>query len=111
MSQRSKAGTVKNGVDPSQYRVVAVKEQVSCSVGGESVILNVKDGVYYGLNEVGSRVWTLVQEPRTILEIRDQLLEAYDVDPEACLKDLLVLLHRLEQWNLVVLQNGDSPSC
>jgi hypothetical protein len=79
-------------------------------VGGESVILNYRDGIYYGLNEVGSRVWALVQEPRTILEIRDRLLDTYDVDPESCLQDLLDLLNQLEQWKLVMFQNGDSPA-
>ena len=44
--------------------VVATKDQVSCDLAGEAAILNIKSGVYYGLDPVGARIWTLMQEPR-----------------------------------------------
>ena len=51
--------------------VVVAKDQVSCDLAGEAAILNLKNGVYYGLNTVGARVWNLVQEPKTFAELRD----------------------------------------
>ena len=42
--------------------VKAAKEQVSCDLAGEAVILNLKSGQYFGLNEVGTRIWNLIQE-------------------------------------------------
>jgi hypothetical protein len=64
--------------------VVAVENQVSSDLGGEVAILDLKLGVYYGLDEVGARVWELIQEPRVVDEVRDVLLEEYDVVPERC---------------------------
>jgi hypothetical protein len=75
--------------------VVAAKDQVSSDLGGEVAILDLKAGVYYGLDAVGARIWSLIQEPRTVNEIRDILLEEYEVEPERCERDLLVLLQRL----------------
>ena len=66
-------------------RVVASSQQVSCDVANEAVLLSMHDGEYYGLNEVAATIWKLVQQPRTVLEIRDALLEEYaDIDAGEC---------------------------
>ncbi len=81
--------------------VVVAKDQVSSDLGGEVAILDLTAGVYYGLEAVGARIWNLLQEPRTVSEIRDALLEEYDVEPERCEQDLLVLLQRLATEGLI----------
>ena len=85
--------------------VVAAKDQVSSDLGGEVAILDLKAGVYYGLDAVGARIWSLIQEPRTVNEIRDILLEEYDVEPERCERDLLALLRRLADEGLVEVRS------
>ena len=85
--------------------VVAAKDQVSSDLGGEVAILDLKAGVYYGLDAVGARIWSLIQEPRTVNEIRDILLEEYEVEPEHCEADLLALLRRLADEGLVEVRN------
>ena len=99
-----------NGSIPLRTEVVAIRDQISCDLEGEAVILHLRDGVYYGLNEVAAKVWTLVQEPRTVLQIRDILLSSYDVDPDDCLRDLLNLLQRFNTWNLIELRNGKTTA-
>ena len=84
--------------------VVAAKDQVSSDLGGEVAILDLKAGVYYGLDTVGARIWSLIQEPRTVNEIRDILLEEYEVEPERCERDLLVLLQRLADERLIEVE-------
>lgn len=85
--------------------VVAVKEQVSADLAGEAVILNLKSGVYYGLNSVGVRIWQLIQEPKAVTTIRDTLLEEYEVQPDCCERDLLALLRELAAVGLVEVKN------
>lgn len=82
-------------------KVVATKEHLSSDLNNESVILNLKSGVYYGLSAVGASVWNLIQQPRTVSEIQDALLEKYDVEPEQCERDLLALLQELEAEGLI----------
>lgn len=72
--------------------VVATKEQVCSDLAGEAVILDLKAGVYYGLNDVGARIWNLTQEPKTVNEIRGGILSKYLVDPEQREPDILALL-------------------
>lgn len=80
--------------------IVAARDQVSSDLGGEVVILDLKAGKYYGLDAVGARVWDLIQEPRTVEQIRQILLNEYEVEPERCQRDLLSLLERLMEEGL-----------
>lgn len=84
---------------------MAAKDQASSDLGGEVAILNLKAGVYYGLDAVGARIWSLIQEPRTVNEIRNILLEEYEVEPERCERDLLVLLQRLATEGLIEVED------
>src|SRR5262249_26432086 len=72
--------------------VVASREQLSSDLGGEAVILGLKSGVYYGLNTVGARIWSLIQEPRTVEDLRNTILSEYQIESERCEGDLLALL-------------------
>jgi hypothetical protein len=88
--------------------VVASPEQVSSDLAGEIVMLNLKNGTYYGLDEVGARVWNLVQAPTPVAAIRDTILDEYDVEPERCEHDLLALLQELEGAGLIEV--SDAPA-
>lgn len=81
--------------------VVAAKDQVSCDLAGEAAILNIKSGVYYGLDPVGARIWNLMQEPRKVVEIQTTITDEYDVEPERCARDLVGLLEKLLAEGLI----------
>ena len=81
--------------------IVATKDQVSCDLAGEVAILNVKSGVYYGLDPVGARIWKLVQEPREVVEIQNAITGEYDVEPKQCAQDLVTLLEKLLAEGLI----------
>ena len=85
--------------------VVVSKEQMSCGLDDEAVILSLKQGVYYSLNPCGNRIWSLIQKPVKVRIIRDALLQEYDIDKETCEKDLLSLLSDLDKEGLVVIEN------
>ena len=89
--------------------VVATRNQVSCDLQGEAAILNLENGVYYGLNPVGARIWELIQEPRNVADIRNTILEEYDVDEERCQDDLLQLLREMETHGLIEVHDAKNP--
>ena len=86
--------------------VVVAKDQVSCDLAGEAAILNVKSGVYYGLDPVGARIWNLMQEPRPVAEIQSAITDEYDVEPERCARDLVGLLEKLLAEGLIEVKDG-----
>ena len=81
--------------------VKVTRDQASCELVGEAVILDLKTGVYYGVDSVGARIWTLLQENKTVSAIRDALMNEYDVTPDQCTHDLLVFLELLKKSELV----------
>lgn len=88
-----------------QSIVVATKDQVSSDVGGEAVILNMQNGVYYGLDPVGARIWNLVQQPKCVAELRDAVVSEFEVEPARCEMDLIELLQNLLTEGLIELQD------
>jgi hypothetical protein len=84
-------------------QVVAVPEQVSCEVGGDVAILSLANGVYYGLNPVGARIWQLIQQPIRVGDVLETLLAEYEVDEASCKSDLLRVLGELAGYELVAL--------
>jgi hypothetical protein len=89
--------------------VAAAEGQVSCDLAGEAAILDVKSGMYYSLNPVGTHIWKLIQEPRTVSAVREALLEEYDVEPECCEHDLLALLQELADKGLIEVTGEAAP--
>jgi hypothetical protein len=84
-----------------ESRVVLSDEQVHTSLGDEAVILGLADGVYYGLDAVGTRVWSLLAAPHQVSEIVDVVTEEFDVGRERCEHDVLALLGELAERRLI----------
>jgi hypothetical protein len=92
----------------SDCTVVANQDTLSSAVGDETVLLHFSSGTYFGLDEIGTRVWELISEPLSVAELRDRLLDEYDVDPERCETALLALLNEMAENGLVAVDAADS---
>ena len=86
--------------------VVAGNHQTSAEVDGERVILDLEEGIYYGLDSVGARIWTVIQEPTSVSEVVNTLTAEYDVKQEQCLADVVALLHDLKDRGLIVVKKA-----
>lgn len=87
---------------------VTASSAISTDLEGEAVILDTDASEYYSLNEVGTRIWTLLQEPRTLDEIVDALLEKYSVDRDQCEEDVRELLGQMMEKDLLEVRPDDS---
>lgn len=57
----------------------------------EAVLLNLRTGVYYGLNPVGTRAWQLLAERSSLARVADVMLDEFDVARDVLERDLLAL--------------------
>jgi hypothetical protein len=89
---------------PDSASVVVSRELLATDFGGELVLLNLRDGVYYSLEDVGIRIWQLLQDPVTVAVIRDALVSEYDVDPARCERDIQTFLGELAGKGLVEIR-------
>ena len=76
---------------------------------GEAVILDLASGTYFGLNEVGTRVWQLVDEGRDAAQIVDVVAAEYDADRGTIEEDVARLLDALRARRLIVSAGVAGP--
>lgn len=79
---------------------------ISCNVAAETVLLDINSGIYFGLDPVGTSIWTIIEVPRSIREIRDALLNEYDVGADACAAAVLRLAKAMAAKGLVTVVEG-----
>lgn len=61
----------------------------------EAVMMSVTAGSYYGLNAVGSRIWELLEAPKTITQLCAQICEEFEVDAQTCEAEILKFVRDL----------------
>lgn len=79
------------------------EEVLSQEVNGETVLLDLDGECYFGLNEVGTRIWQLLQSEQTLSEALNTLSGEYDVSRDQLESDLNELLDKLTKAGLVSL--------
>lgn len=86
------------------HSIVAPVDNVTWSaIDNEAILLNLLNGCYYTLNEVGCESWKLMDAKRTLQKIARELCKLYDVGPQQVELDLLALAKELQQEQLVTI--------
>jgi len=80
------------------------EEVLSQEVNGETVLLDLEGESYFGLNEVGTRIWQLLQSEPTVAETLDTLTDEYEVSREQLENDVGDLLDKLADAGLIELR-------
>ncbi|PSB03315.1 PqqD family protein [Merismopedia glauca] len=86
--------------DPTQKLVVSPDVLVQ-DLGEESVLLNLKSEKYFGLDDVGTRMWEALTQSESIAAAYKLLLAEYDVEEELLTQDLAELVDKLSSKGLV----------
>ena len=79
-------------------------EVISQEVSGETVLLDLESENYFGLDEVGTRIWQLIKESGDLQAIYDTLLAEYEVEEEQLHTDLEALLDEIAGLGLVKME-------
>ena len=74
---------------------------IDADIDNEVVALHIEKGTCYGLNRVGSRIWSLLGTPVRIRDLCAVLLTEYEVDPIVCERQVLDLLEELRAEGLI----------
>lgn len=90
-------------------KIAVSKEVLFRDLGAEAVILDLKGQYYYGLDDVGTRVWQLIEECETLASVADRLLREYDVDASELHTDLDRIATELLDAGLLVFKGEESP--
>ena len=89
----------------SNARISVSSDTLINILGGESVLLCLKSQQYFGLDEVGTRMWNVLTTSSSVEAAYETLLEEYEVEPEALREDLHDLLGKLVEQGLLEIQS------
>lgn len=79
-------------------------EHLSVDIDGELALMDVTSGNYYGLSEVGSKIWQLIEEERRVSDVCNRLQQEFDVDSQQCEADVVAYLTDLARHDLIELK-------
>ncbi len=82
-------------------RLEVSPDVVAREVGGETMLLDLASGTYFGLDAVGSRVWQALEDGGSLTEACDKVAAEYDVARDQLESDVLALAGRLLEQGLV----------
>ncbi len=84
-----------------QTRVRRIDDMLDAEMDNETVMMDIEQGRYFGLNETGTRIWALLAQPVVIRELCDQLADEFNVPPEQCEQEVFDFLGRLSGRGLL----------
>ncbi|MBK2025256.1 lasso peptide biosynthesis PqqD family chaperone [Francisella philomiragia] len=73
----------------------------SSEVDGETIMMNIDNNAYYTTQEIGNRIWELLDSLDTPKAICDQLMQEYEVSQEQCQNEVLQFLEQLLEHGIV----------
>lgn len=89
--------------------IVIGESIVFCELDGELVALNLETGRYFGFDDGGTRIWTLIGEHATLRAVLDRLCAEYDAPTATLQTDLLHFVERLTENGLASATADTTP--
>lgn len=90
------------------HKVSPAREVLIQNLADEAVLLNLQSEEYFGLDEIGTRMFAVLQASDSIDRAYCQLLEEYDVEPDVLKADLFDFIQKLVERGLVTVTSPAS---
>lgn len=87
-----------------RQKITISPEVLSQEVDGETVLLDLQSESYFGLDEVGTRIWQLLNDSADLQTVFAILLDEFDVDEKQLDKDLQEHIAQLVEAGLISLE-------
>lgn len=82
----------------------------SPELDGETIILDARSGQYYGLDREAGRVWSLIQESTTVLELFNRIASETNIEPEISQTGIIKLVQQLFDEGLIMLSTSSQEA-
>ena len=77
------------------------EEVISADLGGQAVMMHLERYEYFGLDDIATPIWEMIEEPISVTALCDQLLPNYDIDRATGEQDILAHLNDMLRDDLV----------
>jgi len=83
---------------------VIPKDVMAREVSDEMVLLDLRNGTYYGLDQIGTYLWASIAQGLPLNKTCEQMLERFDVDRSTLENDVLALVDDLRSKGLLAIK-------
>lgn len=84
-----------------ENEVMRGEEPLASQVDSDLVIFSAQQGMYYGTQAVGKRIWSLIETPTRVAQVCDRLEQEFEVDRATCEREVIAFLEQLEEEGLI----------
>jgi len=88
-----------------EYFVSQVGGNIVSDMGGEKVMLSVRQGKYYNLGDIGGEIWEQIKKTILVKDLIAVLVDKYDVDERDCEQQVISFLNHLREEKLIQLED------
>lgn len=92
-----------------QTRVRRNGDVLNTDLDDETVMMDIDQGRYYGLNDTGTRIWALLEDPIEVRDLCGRLAAEFEVAPEHCEQDVVAFLRGLLDRGLLQVLTDETP--
>ena len=72
-------------------------------VDNEIIMMNIETGKYFGVDDIGGRIWELIENPMTFEALCNTLQAEYEVDEQTCIADTKEFLDTLIEKKIIAI--------
>jgi hypothetical protein len=99
--ENNKLDVEESAVRTKTRRYRAISDHLFSDLAEEAVILSLRNGKYYGVNNVGASIWSMIQKPMTLSEIEAVLMTEYAVSEDQCRSEVTAFLKSMIGEDLI----------
>ena len=81
--------------------VVQTEDLLSSELDGDTVLMSLTQAAYYGLDSTAQRIWNMIAQPCRVVDVCEQLISDYAVEPAVCERDVCAFLTELKKEGLI----------
>jgi len=82
-------------------KYIRKKDALSGKLQDEEVILDIEKGKYFSLNPVATSIWEILEQPLSVDQLCEKLIEEYDVEPKKCRLETVAYLQDMLKLDLI----------
>lgn len=88
----------------SSSKLLLNQELLQSEIDGETIMMSIDNGKYYGLNTVASRIWEILKTEPLLSELVNKLIEEYEIEPTKCENETKEFLNNLIENKLIKIE-------
>lgn len=81
--------------------IVRNTDLMAVPMDGDLVMMSISQGTYYGINPVGGRIWTLLEQPASVASLCNTIVSEFEVSKEQCQQDVLQFVEQMLKAGVV----------